>query len=191
MRGPEVRICAPEVRATLHLGEAEPVESICPSGGGWGWTRKRAGVPVSGEVACEGTAWRLEARGVDDDSAGYHRRHTSWHWSAGVGAAADGRALAWNLVTGINDPEQGSERAVWVDGVAREPAPVSFSGLEGVAFAAGGGLRFTAESERARDENLLVLRSRYRHLFGRFAGALDGIDLDWGLGVMEEHEALW
>jgi len=28
--------------------------------------------------------------GVDDESAGYHQRHTSWHWSAGVGAASVG-----------------------------------------------------------------------------------------------------
>ena len=49
-----------------------------------------------------------------DDTAGHHARHTEWHWSAGVGEGPDGGVLAWNLVSGVNDPRQGSERAVWV-----------------------------------------------------------------------------
>ena len=63
-----------------------PIESICPSGSGWGWTRKRAGVPIEGTVEVPGQRWEVAAHGVDDESAGYHQRHTSWHWSAGVGA---------------------------------------------------------------------------------------------------------
>lgn len=191
MRGNEVSIRARELRADLTFGEAAPVEAICPSGRGWGWTEKRAGMPVVGEVSAGGRDWRVDGHGVDDRSAGYHRRHTSWHWSAGVGEAEDGRAVAWNLVSGINDPPRNSERAIWVAGVPREPDTVEFAGLAGVRFASGAEIEFTSESERARDENLLVLRSRYRHRFGAFDGSLDGVDLAWGLGVMEEHEARW
>jgi hypothetical protein len=133
----------------------------------------------------------VSARGVDDESAGYHRRHIAWHWSAGVGRSADGRALAWNLVSGINDPPQRSERGIWVEGVPSEPAPVSFAGLESVGFEDGARLLFAAESERARNDNLLVFRSRYRHRFGTFSGSLGGIELADGFGVMEEHEARW
>jgi hypothetical protein len=191
MDGPSVEIATRELRASLRFGDAAPVESICPSGSGWGWTRKRAGVSVSGTIEAGGSRRRVDGLGVDDESAGYHRRHTSWHWSAGVGRAADGRAVAWNLVEGINDPPQGSERAVWVEGTPREPAPVSFRGMEAVEFAAGEPLEFSEECERARNENFLLVRSRYRHRFGSFAGSLDGIPLAQGLGVMEEHEALW
>src|ERR1700710_2482606 len=39
---PRLLIAAPGLPADLRLGEAEPIESICPSAGdeGWGWTRK-------------------------------------------------------------------------------------------------------------------------------------------------------
>ena len=84
-----------------------------------------------------------------------------------------------------------SERAVWVDGEPVEPDPVSFDGLAGVGFAGGGRLSFAPGSERARDDNFLVFRSSYRHLFGDFSGSLNGIELSEGLGVMEQHDALW
>lgn len=192
MDGPEVRVQGREVAAELRFGDAAPVESLCPSGErGYGWTRKRAGVPVSGTIDAGGRRWRVQARGVDDESAGYHQRHTSWHWSAGVGRAADGQVVAWNLVSGINDPEERSERGIWLGGVPHEPRPVSFSGLEAIEFADGARLAFEAESERARNDNLLVFRSRYRHRFGTFSGSLDGVELGEGFGVMEEHEAVW
>jgi hypothetical protein len=191
MDGPRLELRAGDVRASLRLGECAAVESICPSGSGWGWTRKRAGVPASGTVEADGRRWTVEAPAVDDESAGYHRRRTSWLWSAGAGRAADGRAVAWNLVEGINDPAAGSERAIWVDGEPGEPAPVRFEGMTGIEFADGSRLAFAEECERARNENLLVLRSRYRHRFGSFSGSLPGLELSGGLGVMEEHEALW
>jgi hypothetical protein len=99
--------------------------------------------------------------------------------------------VAWNLVSGINDPPERSERGIWVEGVPSEPAPVSFAGLESIAFSDGARLSFAAESERARNDNLLVFRSRYRHRFGTFSGSLGGIELADGFGVMEEHEARW
>jgi hypothetical protein len=148
-------------------------------------------VPARGTIEAGGRRWQVDGLAVDDESAGYHARHTSWHWSAGVGRAADGRAVAWNLVDGINDPPTRSERGIWVDGTPREPAPVAFEGLDGIRFGSGETLRFAAESERARNDNLLVFRSRYRHLFGTFDGSLDGIELAEGFGVMEEHEAVW
>jgi hypothetical protein len=189
--GPSVRIESGAARASLELGAASPVEAICPSGEGWGWTRKRAGVPARGTIEAGGREWQVDGRAVDDESAGYHARRTSWHWSAGVGRAADGHAVAWNLVSGINDPPARSERAIWVDGAPGEPGPVEFDGLESIRFGGGALLRFAGESERSRNDNLLVFRSRYRHLFGTFEGSLDGIELAEGFGVMEEHEAVW
>ena len=191
MAGPSIEIAARRLRASLRLGESAAIESICPSGSGWGWTRKRAGMPVTGAVEAGGRRWELDGSGVDDESAGYHQRHTSWRWSAGVGRAEDGRALAWNLVEGINDPETSSERAIWVDGEPSEPAPVSFHGTNAIEFADGALLSFTGECERARSDNLLLLRSRYRLHFGAFSGSLGGVPLAEGFGVMEDHEAVW
>lgn len=189
--GPSLEIDSPGLRASLRLGECAPIETICPSGSGWGWTRKRAGVPVEGTVEVPGSRWQVSAHGVDDESAGYHQRRTSWRWSAGVGRSEDGRALAWNLVEGVNDPAERSERAIWVDGEPHEPAPVSFRGMDGIDLAGADRLDFASESAHSRDENLLLLSSRYRHRFGTFSGSLAGLPLAEGFGVMEEHDAVW
>jgi hypothetical protein len=179
--------------AQLRFGEGRSVEATCESeGGGKVWTRKRCGVCVEGELRAGDRDLRVAGRGVVDETDGYHPRHTVWSWSAGVGRAADGRSIGWNLVEGINDPQAGSERAIWVDGEPAEPAPVAFKRLDAIVFADGTRLHFVAEAERRRGANLLVVRYRYRQPFGTFAGTLPGgIELAEGLGVMERHEAVW
>lgn len=189
--GQRLEIDGPGLRASLELGEATPIEATCPSGRSSAWTRKRAGMPVTGTVEVPGRRRRISGRGIDDESAGHHRRHTSWRWSAGVGESVEGRDLAWNLVEGINDPPRGSERAIWVDGEPSEPPPVHFRGVEGIDLGGAGSLDFAPESDHARDDNYLLIRSRYRHRFGSFSGALGDLTLASGLGVMEEHDALW
>jgi len=192
IEGSALRIDASEAGADLHLGDGAAVECVCPSGErGYGWTRKRAGIPVRGRVEVGGRRLDLSGLGVDDESAGYHVRRVEWHWSAGVGRAADGRGVAWNLVVGINDPPRASERAIWIEGEPLEPGPVRFAGAGAIEFERGSRLRFEAESELAREDNWLLLRSRYRHRFGAFGGSLDGIELAEAFGVMERHEALW
>ena len=191
MEGPRLEIDGPGLRASLRLGEATPIEVTCPSGRAFAWTRKRVGMTVEGTVEVPGRRWQVAGRGVDDESAGHHRRHTSWNWSAGVGTAADGRPVAWNLVTGINDPASGSERAIWIDGEPNEPPPVSFVAPDEIAASDGERLRFHGLSEHTHDDDYLLIRSRYRHRFGSFSGSLGGVELSEGLGVMEEHDALW
>lgn len=190
MDGPRLEIDGPGLRASLRLGECEAIEVTCPSDRSLAWTRKRVGMPVEGTVEVPGRSWQVSGRGVDDESAGHHRRETSWRWSAGIGTAADGRPLAWNLVEGINDPPSGSERAIWIDGAPSEPGPSHFADDE-IAIEGGGALDFAAESEHTHDDNYLLIRSRYRHRFGSFAGSLGSVELASGLGVMEEHDARW
>jgi Protein of unknown function (DUF2804) len=180
------------VRARLRPGEGAPVEAVCETPEDeYTWTRKTADVPVNCDVRVNESRWRGEAPGVKDESAGYHPRHTVWSWSAGVGRAADGRSIGWNLVSGINDPPDRSERAIWVDGTPFEPGPVEFEGLDAVAFDDGTRLRFEGECERTRRENRLVVRYAYRQPLGTFTGSLPGIELERGLGVMEHHDAVW
>ncbi|HEY2535989.1 MAG TPA: DUF2804 family protein [Solirubrobacteraceae bacterium] len=183
-----------EVSLELELEEDEGIQARCPHGAGEVWTRKQAGVRACGTLALDGGPPRpIEALATIDDTVGYHARHTEWWWSAGVGSGKDGEALAWNLVAGVNDPPSGSERAVWVDGIARETRPVSFAAdLSEIVAADGSRLGFTAEAVRRRSENLLVLSSDYTAPFGTFAGALPGgVRLANGLGVMEYHRAKW
>ena len=143
--------CAPAASSSTSSCEgSEPIECFCPNGeGGYTWTRKAAGMPVHGEVRIGRRTSAIEGRGVADDSAGYHRRYTSWKWSAGVGTVNDGRTVAWNLVEGINDPPHSSERAIWVSGFPTEPGPVRFQGLDAIHFEDESRLNFTAETQRS------------------------------------------
>jgi Domain of unknown function (DUF2804), C-terminal len=189
-----LRIADRGVDLELELEEEDGIEARCPNGRSESWTRKQAGIPAHGTLALDGGAPRpIAARAVIDDSAGWHERVTEWRWSAGVGDGTDGTPLAWNLVAGINDPERGSERAVWVGGVPHEVAPVGFAeDLSAIRGEDGSELGFAAEAERARSENLLLISSEYRAPFGIFSGALPGgIALAAGRGVMEHHRARW
>ncbi len=180
-------------RAFLRCGRGKWAESICPTDeGNYVWTRKRADVPIQIDVRVGGRRWRAEGRGMEDESAGYHPRHTVWSWSSGVGRITDGRSVGWNLVAGINDPPERSERAIWIDGEPSEPGPVSFDGLEAIDFDDGSRLAFAKEFERSKDENRVLVKYSYRQPFGAFTGTLPGgLELEHGLGVMEFHDATW
>jgi len=166
---------------------------VCPSGGGeYVWTRKRADVAIACDVRIAERRWEVEARGIEDESAGYHPRHTVWSWSAGVGRATDGRSVGWNLVSGINDPPRSSERAIWIDGEPSEPGPVSFDDLEAIACDDGSRLEFAGECERRKEESRPFVRYTLRQPLGSFSGTLPGgLGLERGLGVMEHHDAHW
>ena len=173
----------------LELFETAGIETVCRTGSSYAWTRKQGGIEARGTVTIEGVPRPLAARAVVDDTAAYYERHTSWCWSAGVGLRDDGRALAWNLVWGVNDPPRDSERTVWIDGRPVEAPPVRFAS----DLSAVDGLRFTPEATRERRENLVLVRSSYRQPFGTFSGELPaGLGrLAEGFGVMERHEAWW
>lgn len=176
------------VRLELELDETRGVETVCPAGDAYAWTRKQGGIRACGIIALAGSEHEIDARGVIDDTAAFYPRLTHWRWCAGVGRSSDGREVAWNLVQGVNDPPSGSERTVWVDGHPHEPPPCSFAGdLERVDE-----LHFAAEATVERHQNLLVVKSDYRQPFGTFHGTLPGgLTLQEGYGVMEEHRALW
>jgi Protein of unknown function (DUF2804) len=182
------------VALDLSLEEGSGFSACCAHGRGEVWTRKQAGIAARGTLALDGGApVPVSARAVIDDTAGYHARHTEWWWSAGVGQSPDGHALAWNLVSGVNDPPSGSERAVWIDGEPHEVPPLRFSAdLCRISAADGSELRFHAEAERSHSSNLLIVKSDYRAPFGGFSGSLPGgIDVARGLGVVEHHRATW
>jgi hypothetical protein len=188
-----VRIEDRDVLVDLALGEQDGIESVCPSGASYAWTRKQGGIPARGVVKLAGDVHPVAALAVIDDTAGYHARQTEWHWSAGVGEGPDGLALAWNLVSGVNDPPSGSERAVWIAGVPQETEPVSFAeDLSSISSRDGSWLDFFPQVERRRADNLLIVRSDYRAPFGTFSGVLPGgHELLSGRGVMEHHRARW
>jgi hypothetical protein len=176
-----------------HEGGA--VELVSPHGDAEIWTRKRAGVAFAGSVVVDGRERSLVARGVVDDSAGYHARETAWSWSAGVGTAADGRPVAWNLVDGVHDAPVGSERAVWVDGVPAEAGQAVFAPSLEVIGALDDSWRLTCavEAVREREDGFgRLFHSAYRQPFGTFSGTLPGgLELATGYGVTERHDVRW
>jgi hypothetical protein len=176
------------VQLDLSLEERNGIEVVCPDGSSYAWTRKQGGVRAHGIATLDGERRSVDARAVIDDTAAYYSRQTSWRWSAGVGVSIDGREVAWNLVSGVNDPDSESERTVWIAGQEFEPPRSVFGADLGSVDA----LRFDAEAVRERADNLLLVRSRYRQPFGLFSGRLPGgVLLDEGYGVMEEHRARW
>jgi Protein of unknown function (DUF2804) len=171
-------------RFELELGDnGEAVEVVSPHGRQYAWTRKRL-ARARGSVGGR----EVELPAIVDESAGYHARRTAWRWSAGVGVTAGGEPLAWNLVDGIHDADEASERTVWIAGEPHEAGPVAFA----ADLSAVGGLRFSAEATRARRENLLLISSDYEQPFGTFSGELPGAGpLREGWGVMERHQVRW
>jgi len=184
-----VRVDADNVSVDLTFDESEGVEVASPSGRSWIWTRKQAPVRLRGTVRLGEREWAVDGdEGFVDDSAGYHERHTVWRWSAGIGRSADGRAVAWNLVDGVHDAPESSERTVWVDGVPSEVPPVAFAD----DLSRVGGLEFTPWSAREDHTRRLLFRSDYVQPFGSFQGELPGgVRLASGHGVMEWHDVRW
>ena len=85
----------------------------------------------------------------------------------GSGDTADGRDVAWNLVNGINDPPQRSERAIWVDGEPQRARAGELRrprGDRGRRRAAGVHRRGRAQQERGQAVGEVQLPPAVRHL---------------------------
>jgi hypothetical protein len=195
LAGSRLHVDFEDVRVGLELEESPGVEVATAVGdrGNYIWTRKQGDARVRGSVVLAERRYQIDGIAFVDESAGYHPRHTVWKWSAGVGRAASGERVAWNLVSGVHDSERDSERTLWVDGEPREVGAVTFAhDLSSIEFSDGGVLRFSEWSAREERMNMLLLRSTYRQPFGVFVGELPGgLRLTEGYGVMEEHDVYW
>lgn len=181
-----------DVAIEVEIDERDPVEIATAYGRSFAWTAKQADVPARGSVRIAHRAFEIDARAVVDVSAGYHPRHTQWKWSAGVGTLVDGRSVGWNLVAGVHDSPENSERTIWVNGAPAEVGPVEFGGLETIEFGSGERLQFGAWCERRDRTSAIIMRSYYRQPFGEFSGSLPVAgQLAEGYGVMEEHDVYW
>jgi hypothetical protein len=179
-------------RADLALSGGAPVEVVSPHGRAYAWTRKTGGGAARGWVVLGGERRPFEAGAIVDESAGYHARRTAWRWSAGAGVARSGAAVVWNLVAGLHDRDEGSERTVWVDGEPREVGPVAFG--DDVAWVAREPWRLDCAAEHlfAQRRNLVIVRSDLEQRLGAVAGSLPVAgDLAAAWGVMERHDARW
>lgn len=189
--GPRITIADGPVTADLRLQETDGVETVSPHGGSYAWTRKQGAARLTGTVRLLERRHMVDAPAIVDDSAGYHARETAWRWSAGTGLTPDGRPVAWNLVAGLHDAPEASERTVWVDGVAHHAGPATFADDLSAVAADGHELRFTGEAQRVHREDLWLVASDYVQPFGTFTGSLPHAGPVTGRGVMERHSARW
>ena len=188
--GGRVHVDDGPVTLDLTVAEDAGVETVSPHGEQYIWTRKQGGVPVIGTVRVLERRIDVDATAIVDESAGYHARETAWLWSAGVGRLEDGRAVAWNLVTGVHDAPEASERTLWIEREPHHLPPCAFAGDLSAVSWPGAQLRFSGEATRAQDENLVFMRSAYEQPFGTFEGELPQGRVN-GYGVMERHDVRW
>ena len=124
---------------------------------------------------------------ADRRLGGLPRARHAWQWSAGVGVSTGGPRLEPRR----RRPRRAGleERTVWVDGAPREVGPVVFGqpsahrATSRVTVRRGRrGLRLPRGGERARRDNLLVMRPTTCSRSGRSPGAPGRPDAARGLG---------
>lgn len=188
-----VQVNDSDVQIDVSYSNAVSFEVYRPAARAYIWSHKDYSREARGTVQYGNR--KVKANGVMfvDVNAGYHERHTQWRWAAGAGLDQQGRLIAFNAITGLFDTPTNSERTIWIDDVAREVGPNTFSAdLSTVSFAEGGTLTFQPEQLIEQHDNYLVIRSDYFHWFGTYLGTLPGgIELREAYGVRERHDAIW
>lgn len=195
------------IRAGFELSDdREPLRLASPAGySGWVFTRKSAGLPVSGEIRWGNQVWRCDerCRGSIDWSCGFMRRETAWNWACLAGSLSDGTSVGLNLATGVNESGM-TENALWLNGrchkleLARfefdrydQSAPWRVTTSDGRVD-----LRFEPSGVRRERLNAWVLASNFRQYAGTFEGFVTDergkkIPVTGLRGLMEDHFARW
>ena len=186
------RACACATAASRDLALDEPPASrrgASRHGDAYIWTRKQP-------VRARGTSRSTAAPPGRAPRPGRRLRRLPraatppGDWCAGVGARRRRPRGGWNLVTGVHDAPVGSERTVWVDGVAARGRagrvrrrPRAWHGRRRRAA-----LRRRGERAR-RDDFCSLARQRLppavRHVLRRRCPAASPLAEGWG--VMERH----
>lgn len=206
--GRKISVQAPGgIQVDLELqDDLDPLRLVSPAGyNGWVFTRKSAGLPVTGEIRWDHRIWRCDEQtlGSIDWSCGFMRRETSWNWACLAGRTGDGRALGLNLAAGVNETGM-TENALWLDGQCTHLGTALFSFDR---YNPGGDwqvrtddgrvdLQFVPAGVRKEKINAWVLASNFRQFIGSFRGYVrdeDGakISVEGLPGLMEDHYARW
>ncbi len=206
--GRKVSVRAPGgIQVDLELqDDRDPLRLVSPAGyNGWVFTRKSAGLPVTGEIRWDHRIWRCDEQtlGSIDWSCGYMRRETSWNWACLAGRTGDGRTLGLNLAAGVNETGM-TENALWLDGRCIRLGPALFSfdryqpGSDWRVRTDDGrvDLQFVPAGVRKEKINAWVLASNFRQFIGSFRGhvrdeAGTEIPVAGLRGLMEDHYARW
>lgn len=170
------------------------------------YTHKLVGIPARLHLNLNGETHEImDAQGVFDFTLGYPPRTTLWQWACWVGMLDDGRAFACNLVA---QTMNGLENTAWLrlsDGdthvLPMAQAVFNYNRADTLQTWAihttDGQLRvqFTPEGERSESIHIGAMYSHFTQPFGAFSGVW--VDEQGheraltGIGVVEQHRALW
>ncbi|MCG8518296.1 MAG: DUF2804 domain-containing protein [Pseudomonadales bacterium] len=195
------------VQVDLTLSQDQnPLRLTCPAGyNGWVFTRKSAGLPVTGSITWDGVRYDCDARqrGSIDWSCGYMRRETAWNWACLAGVLEDGRSLGLNLASGVNETGM-TENALWLDGrcLKLDQARFDFQRPDPSApwrvTTSDGRVDLRFEPAGVRQERLdaVVMASNFRQFSGTFEGWVrddngETLAVSGLRGLMEDHFARW
>jgi hypothetical protein len=172
---------------------------------GFNYTNKEAGLSVQGKIKAGGNEYVIDPTapsGAFDYTFGVLKRNTFWNWASGGGVDASGRKLGFNFSQGVNETGF-TENVFWVNGRMIKVDTVDFiydsrnmlAEWKMKSFDGKVNISFMPEGERAKNLNVVLIKSYYHQPFGTFTGEFtDGKEkyvLKEVYGFTEEHEAVW
>lgn len=191
-------------RLTVHTDRGASQVVSLPLSGDVGMYSHKGMFPVEGELVVGEERHVLTPAGalaLMDDHKGYYPYVMKWDWVTSATHDGRGRALGFNLTRNqCRDPDRFNENCAWIDDrIGRLPA-VTFErarprepGERWRIRDAAGRVDVVFEPTVPGDVeiNALVVESRYRGPFGRFAGrlepeGLEPISVDGWFGMGEE-----
>lgn len=166
-------------------------------------TQKANLLPASGTLRAGGRRFELAPGfGGFDYTNGILGRRTAWRWAFGMGKAANGTPVGFNLTDGLS-MEPGAENVVWVGNelVKVDTARFTFDakhpeGSWQVRTDDGClNLRFAGQGMHAERRNLGLVQSRFFQTAGTFTGtvrtAAGELNVEGLPGVTEDQFVVW
>jgi len=194
-----------ELNIDVSFSETEPVfEPMCITTkagvNGWVYAQKVAGVRCHGEIHCAQGHFdmdTLNAYAHHDWSGGYMRRETFWNWAC-LSCDVDNTRLGLNVSCGVNETSY-SENCYWVNGKLVKVDLVSFDfnrdnpDSEWLIASNDGqiDLHFKPEGYHEERQNLLLIKSNFKQIFGRFNGRIGEIPIKEQYGFVEDQYVKW
>lgn len=196
-------------RGQLHLDavlaeqSSQPLHLCTPTAAnGWTYTQKNTTLAVSGLLYWQNQWIDLSQAGwlgATDDSCGFLRRDTAWHWLS-VSAMRQGVRIGLNLANGVNETF-GTENTLWVEGQPYELPPVLFEQQSEQLWlirSADERVRLQVETGWCRQEsiNAGIVGSHFHQWVGRISGQINAPEgrswsFDGQTGLVEKHFARW
>ena len=194
--------------AVLDSSSSEAMPFCCPTGAtGWTYTQKQTMQKVTGRYVLDGLSVDISDAGgylaATDDSCGFFRYKTSWHWLSLSARVSSGQTVGINFTLGANDGF-GTDNTIWIDGAAHEMPAVMFELVEqrmdsGVwrVYSADGSVNLTVTTSWSRREslNFFVAASHFNQwvsqVRGRIVCTSQVLEFGGEMALLEKHFAKW